>query len=83
MAQNTQTKISCSITKQHIFTRGLALGKIIKHTTVDVSSLSREDLEQAYKDLLKVSLQKTEMLKFMAVDLKKANDVIKRIGDGR
>jgi len=59
------------------------LGKIIKHTTVDVSSLSREDLEQAYKDLLKVSLQKTEMLKFMAVDLKKANDVIKRIGDGR
>lgn|GEM_PF-2964256 len=59
------------------------MGKIIKHTTVDVSSLSREDLEQAYKDLLKVSLQKTEMLKFMAVDLKKANDVIKRIGDGR
>lgn len=39
--------------------------KEIKLTTVDIKSLSREDLEEAYRNLLKISLMKSELIKTM------------------
>lgn len=36
-----------------------------KLTTVYIESLSREDLEEAYRNLLKISLMKTELIKTM------------------
>lgn len=36
---------------------------IDKLTTVNIKKLSRQELEQAYKLLLKISLQKTDLIK--------------------
>jgi len=52
--------------------------ELIKLTTVNIKELSREDLEQAYKLLLKISLQKTELINAMKYgtcdDIKKLAD---------
>lgn len=42
------------------------MGMAEKLTTVDIKKLSREDLETAYRRLLRVSLQKTDLIKHMS-----------------
>lgn len=50
-----------------------------KLTTVDIRKLPREDLEQAYKNLLNVSEQKTELIKLMKFEFKIARAALRRL----
>jgi len=58
------------------------MDKTIKRAACDIKKLSRKNLESAFLDLMKVSLQKTELIETMTQDFKLAADAVKRIGEG-
>lgn len=58
---------------------------IKKLTTVNIKELTREELEQAYKILLKISLQKTELINHIKYgkfeDVYRAGEDIKKLAN--
>ena len=58
---------------------------IKKLTTVNIKELTREELEQAYKILLKISLQKTELINNIKYgkfeDVYRAGEDIKKLAN--